>query len=51
MPRRAREKSANGTYHIVLRGINKQQIFEEPEDYEKFLDVLKSWTIRGRFYD
>ena len=42
MPRGARKKSDNGTYHIMLRGINKQQIFEEREDYEKFLEVLKS---------
>ena len=28
MPRGARKKSDNGTYHIMLRGINKQQIFE-----------------------
>ena len=38
MPRRARKKSDSGTYHIMLRGINKQQIFEEKEDYEKFLE-------------
>ena len=25
----------------MLRGINQQQIFEETEDYDKFLDVLK----------
>ncbi len=37
MPRNAREKSENSTYHIMLRGINQQQIFEEEEDYTKFL--------------
>ena len=25
----------------MLRGINQQQIFEEDEDYRKFLDVVK----------
>ena len=25
----------------MLRGINQQQIFEDAEDYDKFLDVLK----------
>lgn len=49
MPRRARKKSGNGTYHIMLRGINKQQIFEEAEDYEKFLDVLKSCKAISEF--
>ena len=41
MPRQARIKSESGIYHIMLRGINQQQIFEDPEDYEKFLDILK----------
>ena len=25
----------------MLRGINQQQIFEDSEDYEKFLQILK----------
>ena len=41
MPRQARRKSESGIYHILLRGINRQQIFEDIEDFEKFLEVLK----------
>lgn len=41
MPRRAREKSRTGVYHVMLRGVNKQDIFEEPEDYAMFLEMLK----------
>lgn len=41
MPRQARKKSASGIYHVMLRGINKQQIFEDEEDCDKFLWVLK----------
>lgn len=41
MPRQARKKSESGIYHIMLRGINQQQIFEGAEDYEKFLEILK----------
>ena len=41
MPRQARRKSESGIYHIMLRGINQQQIFEDREDYEKFLQILK----------
>ena len=37
MPRQARKKSESGIYHIMLRGINQQQIFEDSEDFEKFL--------------
>ena len=41
MPRQARKKSKSGIYHILIRGINQQQIFEDNEDFEKFLQVLK----------
>ena len=41
MPRKSRAKSENGIYHIMLRGINKQIIFEDEEDNKKFLEVLK----------
>ena len=41
MPRQARRKSESGIYHIMLRGINQQQIFEYSEDCEKFLQILK----------
>jgi len=40
MPRKARDKSESGIYHIMLRGINKQSIFEDDEDREKFLQIL-----------
>jgi len=41
MPRTARQESATGIYHIMLRGINQQTIFNDEEDYQKFLEVLK----------
>jgi len=40
MPRNARVKSESGIYHIMLRGINQQLIFEDEEDNRKFLEVL-----------
>ncbi|WP_077369367.1 transposase [Anaerosalibacter sp. Marseille-P3206] len=40
MPRCAREKSGSGIYHIIMRGINKQNIFEDNEDKMRFLDTL-----------
>ena len=40
MPRKAREKSNSKIYHVMLRGINKQAIFEEDMDYQYFLSVL-----------
>ncbi len=41
MPRTARKRSDTGTYHVMLRGINRQTIFEDNEDYEKFLQRLR----------
>lgn len=40
MPRTARENSENGLYHIMLRGINRQDLFEDDEDQEKLLKTL-----------
>lgn len=42
MPRAKRKKSQSGIYHVILRGINKQTIFKEEEDYIRFLRTLKS---------
>ena len=33
MPRQARKLSRTGVYHVMLRGINRQDIFEDDEDY------------------
>ena len=41
MARCARTKSGTGIYHVMMRGINRQQIFYDNEDYESFLDRLK----------
>ena len=49
MPRQARKKSKTGIYHIMLRGINQQQIFEDSEDFEKFLQVLNDCKAISEF--
>lgn len=41
MPRRRRERSESGIYHVMFRGINQQIIFNDDEDYQKFLDILR----------
>jgi len=41
MPRQARKQSKSGIYHIMLRGIDRQMIFEDAEDYAHFLDIIK----------
>lgn len=45
MPRQARKQSESGIYHIMLRGINQQQIFEDEEDNQKFIEVLKDCKL------
>ena len=48
MARLQRMKSATGIYHIMLRGINKQQVFFNDDDYYMFLQVLsRAKTISG----
>ena len=42
MARAARQISETGLYHILFRGVNKQHIFEEAEDYEKLKAILIS---------
>ena len=32
MPRKARDQSATGIYHVMIRGINRQDIFEATLD-------------------
>ena len=40
MARKTREKSEQNIYHVMLRGINRQQIFMDEEDNRHFLKVL-----------
>ncbi len=43
MPRLPRQKSESGIYHVMLRGINQQVIFEESEDYFKFIETIEKY--------
>ena len=40
MSRQARRISTTGLYHIIFRGVNHCNLFEENEDFEKLLDLL-----------
>jgi len=40
MPRRPRQHSSLGIYHVVVKGINSQLLFEEAKDYLKYLEIL-----------
>ena len=45
MARQARESSGTGIYHVMMRGINHQNIFEEQEDYYQFLNTLDMMAL------
>lgn len=47
MPRAARTRGESGVYHVILRGINRSNIFLDREDKEIFLDRLASVKKRG----
>ncbi|HHU29921.1 MAG: transposase [Bacillota bacterium] len=49
MPRHARRLSSTGIYHIMLRGINQQQILEDREDNKKFIEILKDCKLISGF--
>lgn len=49
MPRQKRQKSETGIYHVILRGINKQIIFEDVEDYKKLLGTIESYKKKCGF--
>ena len=41
MPRQGRIQSGTGVYHVMMRGINHQRIFEDSEDHYTFLQCLR----------
>lgn len=49
MPRAAREKSSTGIYHVILRGMNRQTIFEDEEDSIKFIQTLSEYQKKSGF--
>ena len=40
MPRTPRAKSASGIYHVVMRGVGRQLIFEDNGDRQMLLEKL-----------
>jgi len=39
MPRKPRQKSETGIYHVMVRGIGQQDIFYDEEDMQKYLEI------------
>lgn len=49
MPRKARKESGTGIFHVMMRGINHQNIFEDAEDNYQFINTLD--RMRKRYDD
>ena len=49
MPRQARRQSESGIYHVMLRGINLQQLYEDTEDCNKFIQILHECKAVSEF--
>lgn len=49
MPRRSRQLSSSGIYHIMLRGINRQAIFEDDADGTRFLEILAEYKMVSNY--
>ena len=46
MPRQSRKPSGTGIYHVMMRGINHQTIFEDEEDNYQFINTLDRMRVR-----
>jgi len=49
MPRHSREKCDSGIYHVMVRGINRQSIFNDEADYIRYLDTIKRMKTDNSF--
>ena len=47
MSRKARQKSETGIYHVMVRGINQQDIFHDKDDFERYLETLKKVSFQS----
>ena len=46
MPRQARKESGTGIFHVMMRGINHMNIFEDEEDNHQFINTLDRMRVR-----
>ena len=48
MPRNPRQLSRTGVYHIIVRGINRQTIFFEDDDYQRYIETIGRFVADAR---
>lgn len=49
MPRHAREKGIDCTYHIIVRSISEVKLFDDYKDKDKYLTIMKKYKDLYRF--
>lgn len=49
MPRKKRQKSSTNMYHVVIKGADRQLLFEERKDYQKYLNLLEYYKEECNF--
>ena len=49
MPRKPRIEYSGAFYHVITRGNQKQRIFKDILDYEKYLQIAASYKQRQHF--
>jgi len=49
MPRISRQRSDSDVYHVFARGINRQAIFVEDDDYSRFISIVAKAKAKSRF--
>src|SRR3989344_9264331 len=49
MPRTARVAPSEHVYHVLTRGNNRQGVFEDKEDFRKYLDLLLRYKEKYQF--
>ncbi|HEX3012025.1 MAG TPA: hypothetical protein VHQ70_08320 [Syntrophomonadaceae bacterium] len=47
MPRKQREKSKTGIYHVMVRGIGQQDIFFEEDEFHRYLETIKKYRWKA----
>ena len=49
MPRNRRQQSESGVYHVMIRGVDKMDIFLDEEDRHRFLDTLVRFKEKDKY--
>jgi len=49
MPRLPRVMASTGIYHIMLRGVNRVNIFINHDDKAKFMEILRNMNSKGEY--